>query len=333
MFAEIIHGNQIFSTLEGEWDDLVRRSMTDTPFQTLAYQRSWWKHLHPSDGELHSIVVRAHDHTLVAIACLYVTEEGVVNFNGCVEETDYLDLIAEARHAAEAWRLIFECLHSHEYPAWQRLELCNVPEVSPTRTALSELSEEHSYCVVESINEVCPIIELPATFDQYLDMLDGKQRREIRRKLRRAEAAGAEFIIVAKDDISSAVDEFLDLLQKSTTEKRDWLTEGRRKLFLDVAKAAQQAGTLQLSFVRMQDQNAAALFNFDYENRIWVYNSGLDPEAFGSLSLGVMATVKAIEWAIDNGRSEFDFLRGSETYKYHFGAEDTSIYRLQISRD
>jgi CelD/BcsL family acetyltransferase involved in cellulose biosynthesis len=51
------------------------------------------------------------------------------------------------------------------------------------------------------------------------------------------------------------------------------------------------------------------------------------------LSLGVVLTAKAIEHAIENGRSTFDFLRGNETYKYRFGAKDTEIYRLAISRE
>jgi CelD/BcsL family acetyltransferase involved in cellulose biosynthesis len=333
MYAQIIKGAIIFEELAKEWDSLAQRGMTDTPFQTLAYQESWWRNLHPEGSELNSIVARSDDHRLTAIACMYVTADGVVRFNGCVEETDYLDLITEARHAKEAWELIFGCLLSREFPEWRLLELCNVPSISPSRNILSSLSEATGHCLVESVNEVCPVINLPDSYDAYLQMLDSKQRREIRRKLRRAEAAGAEIHLVgAEDDIEEAVDEFLALLQKSTFEKRDWLNKGRRALFLEVASAAQKAGTLQLFFIKIGEQNAAALFNFDYADRIWVYNSGLDPEAFGNLSLGVVLTAKAIEWAIAENRTEFDFLRGSETYKYRFGASDTNIYRMQISR-
>ena len=93
-----------------------------------------------------------------------------------------------------------------------------------------------------------------------------------------------------------------------------------------------KAGTLQLMFMEVDGSKAATLFNFDYNGRIWVYNSGLDPAAFGQLSLGVVLTAKAIEWATENGRSEFDFLRGNETYKYRFGAKDTEIYRITLKK-
>ena len=111
------------------------------------------------------------------------------------------------------------------------------------------------------------------------------------------------------DDLDQAVDDFLIILQKSTFEKRDWLSDERRSLFHSIAKAAQEADSLQLLFMEIDGRRAAGLFNFDFADRIWVYNSGLDPDAFGNLSLGVVLTSKAIAWAIENGRVEFDYGR------------------------
>jgi CelD/BcsL family acetyltransferase involved in cellulose biosynthesis len=313
-----------------EWDDLAQRGMTDTPFQTLAYQKAWWTHLHPENGRLHTVTVRNEQKELLAIACLY-NLEGILYFNGCVEETDYLDLIVAAEHAEAAWQAILDCLCSPNFPEWHSIDLCNIPETSPTRTILPQEAQRRGFLFDERVNEVCPVIHLPDSFEAYLDNIDSKQRREINRKLRRAKGADAELMVVRpEDDVDTAVADFLDLLRKSTFEKRDWLTDGRRAVFYDAARAAQKAGTLQLLFIEVRGKKAAALFNFDYKDRIWVYNSGLDPDLFGALSLGVVITAKAIEYAIENGRATFDFLRGNETYKYRFGAEDTTIYRLHL---
>ena len=333
MITELINGSDVFTLLADEWDNLAQRGMTDTPFQTLAYQKAWWTHLHPANGRLHTITVRNEQKELLAIACLY-NLDGALYFNGCVEETDYLDLIASADHAEAAWQAILDCLCSPNFPAWHSIDLCNVPETSPTRTILPQEAQRRGFLFKEQVNEVCPIIPLADTFEGYLDGIDSKQRREINRKLRRATGADAELVVVGpEDDIDTAVTDFLDLLQKSTFEKRDWLTDGRRAVFYDAARAAQKAGTLQLLFIEVRGKKAAGLFNFDYNDRIWVYNSGLDPELFGALSLGVVITAKAIEYAIENGRATFDFLRGNETYKYRFGAQDTSIYRLHLENN
>ena len=333
MFAQIISGDDVFNQLADEWDGLTARGMTDTPFQKLDYQRSWWNNLRPQDGSLHTIVVRQEGGELAAILCLSLTPDGVLRFNGCIEETDYLDLICTGQDAKDSWGLIFPCLLSADFPAWQHMELCNIPEASPTRVLLPEVAARHAMTVRESIYEVCPIIDLPGTFEEYLDGLESKQRREIQRKMRRAAGAEAELHIVSpEEDLSAAVDDFLVLLQKSTFEKRDWLDDGRRQLFHETAQSAQDSKTLQLMFLEVNGQKAAALFNFDYAGRIWVYNSGLDPDLFAGLSAGVVITALAIENAIEDGREEFDFLRGNETYKYRFGAKDTAVFRLQTTR-
>jgi len=332
MITELINGNDIFTVLADEWDELAQRSMTDTPFQTLAYQKAWWTHLRPDNGRLHTITVRNETQQLVAVACLYILD-GVLSFTGCVEESDYLDLITPAEQAEVAWRAILDCLCSTHFPEWHTINLCNVPEASPTRSILPQEAQRRGFSFREDVHEVCPVITLAETFDAYLGNINSKQRREIKRKLRRAVGAEAELVVVGPDDdIDTAVTDFLALLQQSTYEKREWLTDGRRALFYDTARAAQKAGTLQLLFLEVRGKKAAGLFNFDYNDRIWVYNSGLDPALFGALSLGVVITAKAIEYAIENGRSTFDFLRGNETYKYRFGAQDTTIYQLHLER-
>ena len=62
MYAETINGDEIFTVLADEWDALAQRGMTDTPFQTLAYQESWWRNLPPEGSELHSVIIRSDDH-------------------------------------------------------------------------------------------------------------------------------------------------------------------------------------------------------------------------------------------------------------------------------
>ncbi len=332
MITELINGSNGFTVLADEWDKLAQQGITDTPFQSLAYQKAWWTHLHPANGRLHTVTVRDEAQQLIAIACLY-NIDGAIHFNGCVEETDYLDLIVLPAYAEEAWQAILDCLYSPNFPEWHTLDLCNVPEASPTRNILPREAEQRGSNFQESIMEVCPIIPLAGTFEDYLSNINSKQRREIKRKLRRAAGAEAELVVVGPDDdVETAVTDFLELLQQSTFEKQTWLNDGRRALFYETARAAQEAGTLQLLFLEIHGKKAAGLFNFDYKGRIWVYNSGLDPALFGALSLGVVITAKAIEYAIENGRSTFDFLRGNETYKYRFGAQDTTIYRLHIER-
>ncbi len=86
-----------------------------------------------------------------------------------------------------------------------------------------------------------------------------------------------------------------------------------------------------MAFLDVGHRPAAAYLNFDYAGRIWVYNSGLDP-TYQALSPGWVLIGRLIEWAIRNGRKEFDFLRGDEDYKFRLGGTERSIYRLTVTR-
>ncbi len=332
MYTSIIHGASVFAELADEWDALVKESIIDTPFQTAAYQQAWWTHLQPPNSSLHTIICRGENGRLLAITCLYLFNKSVY-FNGCVEETDYLDMIVRAEDAAEAWTAVFDILHSDQFPEWEHIGLCNIPAHSPTRRIVAEIAAKHGLAFQESLQEVCPVIPLPTSYDAYLAQLVSKQRRELKRKQRRAKGLGVQFVTITDEaELETAVNDFLHLLQTSMHEKRDWLTDGRRAVFHDTARAALKAGILQLMFAEVNGVRGAALFNFDYNDRVWVYNSGIDTSQFKSLSLGIVLTGRAIETAIDNGRSKFDFLRGNEPYKYRFGAADTEIFRLQVSK-
>jgi CelD/BcsL family acetyltransferase involved in cellulose biosynthesis len=39
-----------------------------------------------------------------------------------------------------------------------------------------------------------------------------------------------------------------------------------------------------------------------------------------------------LQWANENGRAEFDFMRGNEPYKYRFGGVDRFVMRAKITR-
>lgn len=325
-------GESGFDALASAWDSLVDQMAFPSPFQFLTYQRLWWQQL--GRGEL--IIVGVFDgDQAVAIAPLML-EDGVLQFNASKEETDYLDLIAAADDVAAAWEAVFEHCCSEAFPAWNSCDLWNIHETSPSLAALTDIAAQRGFSFAQEVAEVCPVIELQSSFDDYLAAQDKKQRHEIKRKLRRAAGAEAELVMIDSaektDDLTQDIVTFLDLLQKSTGEKGAWLNDARSAVFQGVAEQALANGTLRLMFAEVEGQRVAALFNLAYKDRLWVYNSGLDPDSFGHLSIGVVLSTWAIQYAIDNGLTHFDFMRGNEGYKYRFGAQDETIYRLQLNK-
>lgn len=325
-----------FWALKPEWNDLLHRSCYDTLFLTWEWQSTWWRHL--GEGNLVLLGFRAEeDGRLVGIAPLYFTrnDDGrmVVHEVGCRDVSDYLDLIIERGQEDAVYNALLDYLEQ-DAPAWDLADLCNIPQESSTFVRLRELAEARGYQTLVEIEDVCPIIELPSTWEEYLMMINKKQRHEIRRKLRKAEAeVNTRFFIVgAEHDLQAEMESFIDLHQKSTPDKDEFMDSQMQGFFFDVAQVLQEQGWLQLACVEMDGTEAAMLLNFDYGGDILVYNSGYDPAQFRYLSPGIIVTARSIEMAIELGRVKFDFLRGDEVYKYRFGAQDTEIRRLLIGK-
>lgn len=323
----------LFDDLRAEWNSLLTDSSANCIFLTYEWQSAWWEAYQP--GEIWALAVRDGEQ-LVGLAPWFVRPEGggrrVVRAIGCVDVTDYLEIIA--CHGVE--RAVFEALaafiaaHDNDF---DDIRLCNVPEASPTAQIAPEVFEEHGLEVEVTFQDVCPIIALPNSFEAFLAGLDKKDRHELRRKLRRAGSEQVDWYIVdGERDLAGELETFLKLMAASSDEKALFLREPENLAFFRaVVPRLARAGWLQLAFLTVAGEPAAAYLNFDYDHRIMVYNSGHNPGAHGHLSPGIILMARLIEHAIAEGRDEVDFLRGDEPYKYDLGAKDTRIYQVAIT--
>jgi len=329
------HDPSGFEILAEEWNELLHRSAADTIFLALEYQRAWWHHL--GEGEVLILAMRDGEE-LVGIAPFVATTDPqgqqTLKFVGCVEVADYLDFIVAQGREETVYTALVDYLASPRAPAWDVLDLCNIHQDSPTLKMLPALAEARGWVVSTTRDDVCPIVQLPGTWEEYLQTLDGKQRHEIRRKLRRAsgQAALRWYIVGREHDLEAEVEDFLDLMAASSPDKAAFLTPRMRNFFRQLARVTYDAGWLQLAFLEIEGQKAAAYLNFIYNNRVLVYNSGLDWQMFPQIGAGIVLTAYCIRHAIEHGREVFDFMQGDERYKYQFGGQDVEVRRLLIRR-
>ncbi len=332
--VEIHSHPSAFDALADEWTALLRRSATDVPFLTPSYQRVWWRHL--GEGDLCLLSVRDGSR-LVGMIPLFLTrpERGpTLRFTGCVDVSDYLDGIILAGRETEVWDAVLEFLDSPHAPNWEWMDLCSIPTVSPTWQVLPALAQKRGWMADTEVQEVCPVVPLPDTWEAYLAMLDGKDRHELRRKLRRAQARPDLnwYIVGPEHDLEAEIEDFLTLMAKSSRAKEAFLTPPMRAFFRELARVAFDQNWLQLAFLRLGERKISAYFNFVYNNRVQVYNSGLDWRADPGLGAGIVLSAFLIRHAIEEKREAYDFLRGSEDYKYRLGGKDVPVYRVVVGR-
>lgn len=339
MELELHRDAEIFDRLGAEWNALVEGGQCRVPFLRAEYQRAWWAGRGGGEwpeAEL-CVVTARRAGQLVGVAPLFAARNGdgrpALLLVGSVEISDYLDLIV-ARADCEAFcQALLERLTAGDGPAWEVLDLYNLPAVSPTRAALARAAAACGWAVTETTLEPVPAIRLPGDWETYLaTMVEKKERQEIRRKLRRAEAfeAPVTWRIVDSAHYTPADGEAFMNMMALAEDKARFLTEAMRAQFRLTLRAAAEGGWLHLAFLEVGGEKAAAYLSFDFDNRLYVYNSALD-QRFGALSVGWVLLGYLLQWCIANGRAEFDFMRGGEDYKFRFGATAGAIYRLQAS--
>jgi len=324
-----------FDILAEEWDDLLERAVHPPFFMRHIYQSIWWQYL--GNGDLLLIAIRNDSGQLVGLAPLYASTnqkgQRELAFVGCVDVSDYLDLLVDKNHVGAVHQTLLNCFDSQEL-GWDKIYLCSLPHNSITHTQLAQAARQRGWQVKVIEQDVCPVITLPTSWDDYLAGIKKKQRHEIRRKMRKIEneAETRWYVISSAEGLDDAIENFIDLHQKSTQDKEDFWSDSLIAFFKALTVALAQTGWLKLYFIEVNGMQAAAMLCFDYNNEFLLYNSGYDPEGFAHLSPGNVLTSYTIQHAIQLGRKRYDFLRGDEVYKFRFGAQAEPVYDLEIER-
>ena len=325
-----------FSEITPEtWNRLVEQSVADTPFSRYEYLSEWWKTLGGGEWTAVELVLvsATENDQLIGIAPLFIADydgQRALLLVGSIEISDYLDLIVREGDLPRFLSGLMDFLSSQEDNNWSALDWYNLPDDSPTLALLKTEAEQRGWTHHEEVYRPTPRIPLNGSFDEYLSRIDKKQRHEIRRKLRRVEESGrGRFYVVEKSaDIEPELKAFFDLMIQDPS-KASFLHPAMREQMTVTIRAAHAQGYLWLGFLDVDGVKTAASLNLDYKNKLWGYNSGVS-RAHMELSPGWVLLAYTIQWCCENGRYEFDFMRGDEEYKYRFGGVNRYVMRVKV---
>jgi CelD/BcsL family acetyltransferase involved in cellulose biosynthesis len=317
------------------WNALVAQSIADTPFSRYEYLTEWWKTLGGGEWKDTKLVLvsATENDQMVGIAPLFIAEydgRQAILLVGSIEISDYLDLIVREVDLPRFLPGLMDFLASSLTDNWSALDWYNLPDNSPTLLALKAESEKRGLNYHEEIYRPTPRIALSGSFEDYLANIDKKQRHEIRRKMRKAAESGrTRFYVIDKGtDIEPELESFFHLMIQDPN-KALFLKDVMRDQMSHSIRAAHKYGYLWLGFLEVDGVKAAASLNFDYKNKLWGYNSGVSREHM-EFSPGWVLLGHVIQWCCENGRYEFDFMRGDEDYKYRFGGVNQYVMRAMV---
>jgi CelD/BcsL family acetyltransferase involved in cellulose biosynthesis len=309
------------------WDALHAESRLRSPFLAWTWQREWVAVF--AEGrrlELRRVV----DGAGRLVALLPLVEAGPERWvlAGGSDVSDYLDLIALRDREEEAWAALLGARAS-DRAVW---ELHAVPAASPTVTVLPALAGAVGLDVAVAIEERCPILDLPDTWDTFLASLSGKHRHELTRKLRRFDREAPDGRVTWADTpaaIEARIPDFLTLHRRSREGKAKFMDARMERFFRRAIPALAARGGARLAFLDLPGGPVASFVTLEWDGTVGLYNSGFDPER-AALSPGLVLLAHVVRDALERGRRRFDFLRGEERYKYEFGPTPEAVHAVTI---
>src|SRR5215467_2462458 len=333
MHVEVYTAASAFHDLRAEWGQVLAQLPFQSVFFTPQWQETWWRHF-GATRHLHLLTVRSHDGALQGLAPL-MSSNGAktpprLELLGDLELCDYLDVLMVPAQQQAVGRAVVEYLVAY---GGEELELClpNLSQHSPIPALFHDCLVQHGLAVQVEPIETCPTAVLPADWEAYLASLRNKDRHELRRKLRRAEAAvRLEYRVTSvAAQLDGDLDTFVALHRRSQQDaKQGFMTPEKAAFWRDMAHQLWPHGWLDLAFLSADGVPIAALCCFAYGTTYAAYNAGYHP-AYAELSAGIVLFAACIRQAIARGFTAFDFLRGNEPYKYRFGATDQPLYQLR----
>jgi CelD/BcsL family acetyltransferase involved in cellulose biosynthesis len=309
------------------WGELHRGTRLRSPFLGFVWQREWARAFLGA-RRLEIRTVKDGEGRLVALLPLYEAEPGLFRLVGGVDVSDYLDLLALAGREEEAWLALLQS-RGDSAAVW---DLHAVSAASATVTAVPALTAAYGLAAVVAIEDRCPILALPGSWDAYLEGLSSRHRHELLRKIRRLRREAPEAHVDCArrpDEIETRFGDFLDLHRRSRTGKARFMDTRMEAFFRRAVLALASDGGARLWFLDTASGPIASFVCLEWDGAVGLYNSGFHPD-HAALAPGLVLLAHLIEDAIGRGKQRFDFLRGEERYKYEFGPVPEAVYAVRI---
>ncbi|MGF1426258.1 GNAT family N-acetyltransferase, partial [Kitasatospora sp. LaBMicrA B282] len=321
--TEICRADDTLTRLAAEWDDLTARCRTATPFQSAAWQGSWWRQ-YGRPGRLRVVLVR-RDGLLVAAAALTRTRTGTLTGLGG-GLIDYTDVLLDDACAAAAAAALARALPLHR--PWQALDLREVRPGSAAHQVYAHW-QGRRHQLLDSVCQHLPAVPM----DRLLARLPGRTAQRSRAKQRKLQEAGVRADRVPVEQVGAAMDELLRL-HALQWEGRGVTAEHASERF---------AAHLRESTAGLARRGQAVVYRYVLDGELMavdllllcpsfagLYLYGAHPRLRERVDIAGLLFGTSLEETTRAGIPELSLMRGEEPYKERWRPERERNHRLLL---
>jgi CelD/BcsL family acetyltransferase involved in cellulose biosynthesis len=335
--VEIVHQLSELARMRSEWGALLDASNAG-PFNAWEWLYPWCRRIAPDRRPL-ILTARDRSGTLVGLMPLGFElrhvlgrQVGRLSFLGETHVgSDYLDVVAR-RGMEEPVTRAFASGLREMHGGWDVLDLVDLHEDSLTVRVLRETFPELEVRVTERC--VCPYESFTPgePFDAFLKRTGRRDNYLRRRKwlekqegyrIERTERPGA---------LAAPMADFFRL------HEARWAADGGSQgiqgksieaFHRDATQLLAERGQLRLYTMKVGGRAVASVYGILYRDTFIYYQSGYDPE-WRNRSVGLVLVGETFKDAIEAGFKEYDFLRGTETYKSDWTTKQRRTVAVRI---
>ncbi len=232
----------------------------------------------------------------------------------------------------EEWFKFFEEYFCENLDSCSLAIFDSVAENAENIEAMAQYLERSGYRVIKQVQDQCPYLDLPDSFEELLSGYTSKKRKAIRRDLRQH---GAKFEFIDYSVIGNtekALDEarkLHNLSRRLKGEEGSFERTGYMEFHRRLAHSLAEDDSLYFKFLLQDGKPIAFLYGFLSGDRFYDYQTGYNPE-YSDSRPGFLILAMAIQDLITSGIKRFDFLRGYENYKLYWTDKVRNTYRYYI---
>ena len=324
-----------------EWDQLIPKSIRPSLYATYDYIRLSIKHFNTDKVETTFVLIMRDTRTkeLRAIFPLSVGLRRCYKRNVRVLEhiitTHYSDVdkpypIIDKRFESICWRYFGDYI-DREFTQWDWLEYAELIKESQLNSLVKKLFSLPKYFVTQSKGPDSPIVDLSGNWLEFWEA-----HRNLRKKNRRVEkqfGEGYRYQIFAREhEMQSCLSDYIAVEELSWKAGKGLSDPCGKAFYQELLPLLAKQEKAYFGILYEGETPVSVELSFTYLNTVYFAQGTYHPD-YGHLSPGSVSTSKFIQYFIDKGYKDGDFLAGFAHYinawaKEIYSTHDTVVYKI-----